>query len=357
MTPRSHSKLLLAAACFFASLALPGGQALHASVFEAITQEVQQVFDRASPAVVKIRSISGPAPLAGTAFFIDNQGTLLTAYAVVREAPKAWIEYQNQKLEARILGRDPRSGIALLKIDRTGTPFLPFGNSDDLKMASGLISVAYPFNLPLAPSFGFVTGFDVRYLNRFFSTTHIRANVQVTPGQIGGPILNSKGQVVGLLALAIQDGKECYILPVNSIARVAADIHQAGHARHGWVGVGVVEGQPLADGPKPVVVTNLFAETPAATSGIQPGDIVLKIGRREIHTPRDVLDASFFSKVGEKLPVVVLRDGQLRTFEITVAERKPLAPSAGMPMDPSDNLTIPFVTPQDQGPVQVRGTP
>lgn len=347
---RSNTSLLLALACGSSCLLAP---VAHSSVFEAITQEVQQVFDRAAPAVVKVRAISGPAPLAGTGFFIDDQGTLLTSYAVVREAPKAWIEYQNQKLEAKILGRDPRSGIALLKIDRTGTPYLRLGNSDELKMASGLISVAYPFNLPLAPSFGFVTGFDVRYLNRFFSTTHIRANVQVAPGQIGGPILNSQGKVVGILALAIQDGKECYILPVNSIVRVAADIHQTGHARHGWVGVGVVEGQPLGEGPVPVVVSNLFAETPAATSGLQPGDVVLKIGQREIHSPRDVLDASFFSKVGERLPVVVLRDGQRHTFEITVAERKPLAPSAGLPFDPSDNLTVPFVTPQDQGPVRV----
>jgi serine protease Do len=326
---------------------------LRASVFDAITQEVQQVFQQASPAVVKIRTISGSATLAGTAFFIDDQGTLLTAYAVVREAPKAWVEYQNQKIEAQIIGRDVRSGMALLKIDRTGTPHLTFGNSDDLRMASGLISVAYPFNLPLAPSFGFVTGFDVRYLNRFFATTHIRANVSVTPGQIGGPILNSKGQVVGLLTLAIQEGKECYILPINSVARVAADIHKTGKARHGWVGVGVVEGQPLGEGTKPVIVTNLFTETPAATSGIQPGDVVLKIGARTIQSPQDVLDASFFSSVGEKLPVVVMRDGQLRTFHLTVAERKPVSPSAGLPIDPSDNLTVPFVTPRDTAPVRV----
>lgn len=334
-------------------LVLQGAAVSQAGVFEAITQEVQQVFDRAAPAVVKIRSISGPAPLAGTAFFIDDQGTLLTAYAVVREAPKAWIEYQNQKLEARILGRDPRSGVALLKVDRHGTPHLSFGNSDQLKLASGLISVAYPFNLPLAPSFGFVTGFDVRYLNRFFSTTHIRANVQVSPGQIGGPVLNSQGQVIGLLVLAIQDGKECYILPVNSIARVVADIRQHGRAHHGWVGVGVVEGQPIHAGPRPVVVSNLFAETPAAASGIQPGDVVLKIGNRPIHSPRDVLDASFFSKVGEKIPVTVEREGKVLTYEITVAERKPLAPAAGLPVDPSDNLTVPFVTPQNQEPMRV----
>lgn len=351
MTPRWRSNGFIPLILALLLPALP--RSVPASVFEAITQEVQQVFDKASPAVVKVRAISGAAPLAGTAFFIDNQGTLLTSYAVVREAPKAWIEYQNQKLEARILGADARSGVALLKVEKTGTPFLPLGNSDEVKMATGLISVAYPFNLPLAPSFGFVTGFDVRYLNRFFATTHIRSNIPVAPGQIGGPVLNSRGQVVGLMVLAVQDGKECYVLPVNSAGRVVADLRKAGQARHGWVGVGVVEGQPLEGGPRPVVVSNLFQETPAASSGLQPGDVVLKIGTRDIRSPRDVLDASFFSSVGEKLPVVVLREGKTRTFQLTVAERKPMVPSAGMPVDPSDNLTLPFVTPADPGPQRV----
>jgi serine protease Do len=351
MTLRWRSKLRLIG--WTAAVVLAAPAAVPASVLEAITEEVQQVFERSSPAVVKVRAISGAAPLAGTGFFIDNQGTLLTSYAVVREAPKAWIEYQNQKLDARVLGTDMRSGVALLKVERTGTPYLSLGNSDEVKMAGGLISVAYPFNLPLAPSFGFVTGFDVRDLNRFFATTHIRSNLAVAPGQIGGPVLNSKGQVVGLLVLAVQEGKESYILPANSVSRVVADIRTDGRARHGWVGVSVVEGQPLQDGPRPIVVTNLSSETPAAGSGIEPGDVVLKIGKRSVQSPRDVLDASFFSAVGEKLPVVVVRNGKTRTFQITVAERKPLVPSAGLPLDPTDSLTLPFVTPGDVGPQRV----
>ncbi|MDX6766764.1 MAG: S1C family serine protease [Candidatus Methylacidiphilales bacterium] len=325
------------------------------NVFDAITEEVQLVFDRSVPAVVKIRSLSGATPLAGTGFFIDKDGTLLTAYAVVRESDRVWIEFNGQKLEASVLGRDARSGVALLRVDRKNTPYLPFGNSDDLRMASGLISVAYPLNLPIAPSFGFVTGFDVRYLNRFFSTTHIRANIPISPGQIGGPILNSRGQVVGLLAMAIQEGKECYILPVNSVVRIAADMHKNGKVRHGWVGVAVVEGQPLTEGTKPVVVSNLFPETPAATSGIMPGDVVLKIGNRNILTPRDVLDASFFSSVGQKLPVLVLRNNEQKTFTITVAERRSPV-SAGLVMEPQDNFIAPFVTPQGRGPQRVHST-
>ncbi len=327
------------------------------SIFDAITSEVQQVFDQASPAVVRVRAVGGAYPLAGTGFFIDDQGTVLTSYAVIRESEHVWVDYLDQKEPATVLGRDARSGVALLRIQRTDTPHLRFGNSDDVRMASGLISVAYPFNLPAAPSFGFVTGFDVRYLNRFFATTHIRANINVSPGQIGGPILNSRGRVLGLLVMAIQDGKECYILPVNSVARIAADIHQSGTARHGWVGVGVVEGQADPVGVRPVIVSNLFDQTPAAASGLQPGDVVLRIGDRDIRSPRDVLDASFYSRIGEQIPVQVRRDDEIKTFTFTVTERQTAAPGAGLVPDSSDNLIIPFVSPESRRnePVRVRG--
>ncbi|NJK93436.1 MAG: serine protease [Blastochloris sp.] len=281
------------------------------------------MFDQASPAIIRIAAITGVSPLAGTGFFIDGQGTILTAYDVIRDAPKAWVEYKGEKLEARILGRDARSGVALLKIDKKNTPFLKMGDSDQVKVAGGLISVAYPYNLPLTPSFGFVKGLEVRYLNRFFATTHIRADVPVSPGQIGGPLLNSKAEVVGLLVLGIQDGKEIYCLPINSAQRIREDLVKYGQARHGWVGVGVVEGEPEVErgGIRPVLVSHFYEETPAMKSGIIKGDRVMMIGKRVVNQPADILDAAFFSRVGELLPVKVMRQGKEQSFLVKVGER------------------------------------
>ncbi len=321
---------------------------VHATgVFDSISSEVNTIFQNSSPAVVKVRTISGSSPLAGTGFFINDSGVILTSYAVVRDSEKAWIEYQDRKLTADIIGKDPRSGVALLKVDEKGTPFLKLGDSSELKMASGLVSVAFPYNLPVAPAFGFVTGFDVRYLNRFFATTHIRANVPVSPGQIGGPLLNTKGEVVGLMVLAVQEGKECYALPANSASRIIGDIMENGKAKHGWVGVGVIEGKKAEIGvQKSVIISNLYRGTPAAKSGLEPGDIVKKIGDKDIMAPSDILDAAFFSTVGKPIPVEVIRNGEKMVFSLPIVER----PQEQRPVDSliapgKDTLIAPMITP------------
>jgi serine protease Do len=354
MTRLSHSKVNIRSLVFvlqsflLASFTVPTLKA-QTSVFDAITSEVQSVFEKTSPAVVRVAAITGVSPLAGTAFFIDDKGTLLTAYDVIRDAPKAWVEYRGEKLEATILGRDARSGVALLKIDRKNTPFLKLGNSDQVKVAAGLISIAYPYNLPLTPSFGFVTGLDVRYLNRFFATTHIRASVPVSPGQIGGPLLNSKAEVVGLLVLGIQDGKEIYCLPINSALRITDDIQRLGEVRHGWVGVGVVEGSPemKSGGVRPVLVSHFYEETPAMKSGILKGDRVVMIDNRAVSSPADILDASFFARVGTSIPVKVLRNGKEMAYTIKVNPRPESSPliDRKIVIDGPDTLNIPFVSP------------
>ncbi|MBX2825411.1 MAG: S1C family serine protease [Gammaproteobacteria bacterium] len=321
-----------------------------AGVFDSISEEVNRIFKDSSPAIVKVRTISGSNPLAGTGFFINDSGLILTSYAVVRDSQKAWIEYEERKLTAEVLGKDPRSGVALLKVNETDTPFLKLGDSSEVKMASGLVSVAYPYNLPVAPAFGFVTGFDVRYLNRFFATTHIRASVKVSPGQIGGPLINTKGDVVGLMVLAVLDGKECYALPANSASRIIDDILENGKARHGWVGVGVIESKKSeSDLHKSVIVSNLYRDTPAAQSGLEPGDVVRKIGDQVITTPSDILDAAFFSTVGKPVPVEVIRNGEKMVFSLPIVER----PEQQRPVDSlikpgKDTMIAPFVSPEEQ---------
>ncbi|MFZ5806645.1 MAG: S1C family serine protease [Verrucomicrobiota bacterium] len=310
---------------------------LHAEpgAFDAVSEEVNKVFQATAPSVVKVRSVNAVEPLAGTGFFIDAKGTILTSSAIIGEDYKVVVEYQGKKVDALVLSRDPRSGVALLRIEAESTPFLGLGNSDELKVASQIVSVAHPYNLPASPSLGMVTGFDVQYLDRFFATTHIRANLNVSPGQIGGPLLNAQGKVVGMLIMAIDDGKFCYALPSNAAGKVIKDMSEYGMARHGWVGVGVV--QDTSGKGNIVKVSTLFDGTPAKNSGIESGDRVLKIGNREIHQPSDILDAAFFSKIGEKLPVLVERNGKTKVYHIEVRERpaqsKPVQPIPATPVD------------------------
>ena len=93
---------------------------------------------------------------------------------------------------------DLRSGIALLKVD-AATPFLPIGKSAELGLATPVVAIGYPLDLPESPSFGMIAGFDRKYLGRYFSTTHLRINLPTQRGEAGAPLLNFQGEVVGIL--------------------------------------------------------------------------------------------------------------------------------------------------------------
>ena len=298
-----------------------GSGSATSGVFDKIAAEVSHVYEQAAPAVVRVRATDGNAQLAGTGFFVDEQGTILTAYAVVGQAKEATVEVGGRGFPAKILGRDPRSGVALLRVKAGQTPYLLLGESAGLRPASAVVSVAFPYDLKAEPTFGLVAGFDVKYLTRFFATTHIRANLPIKPGQIGGPLLDSQGQVVGVLMLEIDEGKACYALPVEAAAKVAADVERFGEPKHGWLGVGVMPDRSRQDRGAPVFVDRLYKGTPAERSGLKAGDEVIAIGGRPVREPSDVLDSAFFANVGQKVPVKVRRNGKEETFTITVAAR------------------------------------
>jgi serine protease Do len=314
-------------------------------VFDQIAAEVSGVYEQAVPTVVRLRATDGAEQLAGTGFFIDGQGTILTAYAVVGQADSVSVDVNGKTFTAKILGRDPRSGVAVLKIPATQTPHLAFGEGMRLRPASAVVSVAFPYDLKAEPTFGFVAGFDVKYLTRFFATTHLRANLPIKPGQIGGPLLDSQGKVVGVLMLEIDEGKACYALPIEAASKVAADIQRYGQPRHGWMGVGVMPDRSRPERGAPVFVDRLYKGTPAEKSGLKMGDEVISIGGRPVHEPSDILDAAFFSEVGGKVSVRVKRDGKEQIFTITVSAR----PESSRIVEPAPLFPNPSGGPASQG--------
>ena len=314
-------------------------------VFDQIAAEVSGVYEQAAPTVVRLRATDGSEQLAGTGFFIDGQGTILTAYAVVGQAESVSVDVNGRTFPAKILGRDPRSGVAVLKINANQTPHLPLGEGMRLRPASAVVSVAFPYDLKAEPTFGFVAGFDVKYLTRFFATTHLRANLPIKPGQIGGPLLDSQGKVVGVLMLEIDEGKACYALPIEAAAKVASDIQKYGEPRHGWMGVGVMPDRSRPERGAPVFVDRLYKGTPAEKSGLKMGDEVISIGNRPVREPSDILDAAFFSEVGGKVPVKVKRDGKEQIFTITVSAR----PDSSRIVEPAPLFPNPSGGPANQG--------
>ncbi|MDZ4815376.1 MAG: S1C family serine protease [Verrucomicrobiota bacterium] len=318
----------------FALAAFAQPCAAQKSVFEQVGQEVTSVFEKTKSSIVKVKSttVKGVTDLnavpdqsirEASGFYIDANGLLVTVAGITKGSEKIWVEYANQKTEATLVGVDHRSGIALLRINGK-SPSLELGTSDKLSVGAAVIAVGFSYNLPSSPSFGFVSGFDSQYKNSFFVTTHIRANVQISPGQAGGPLLSPDGKVVGMLVAGLEEGRIAYSLPVNAIKKIRDDmLANNGNAQHAWVGIGVVEETK----PTPSVrIDKIYSGTPAEKSELHEGDVLIKIGNQDIRTPVDVVDASFYAKVGEPLKITVLRDGKPMDISMTLIPRPPTTP-------------------------------
>jgi S1-C subfamily serine protease len=321
-------RIFVPAAAFVRSLASLGMTALilcsGASLVYAqeqsatsVSHQVREIFERSAKAVVKIHGVDEHSEISGTGFFIDPTGTLYTAYTVGGEAENFTIEFNGKKYPARQLLADIRSGTAMLKID-TVTPALAIGKSEELEVATPVVSIGYPLDLPETPNFGMVAGLDHKYLGRYFSTTHLRLNLPTQRGEAGAPLLNMKGEVVGIVVSSLENNSACYAVPIEAAEKIRGDFVRFGEARHGWVGINVSEAPTEVEGSR-AEMTQMMEGTPSANCGIKPGDILLQVGRKKVTQPEDVLDASFFITAGDTVPITVIRGNRRLTFSVRAA--------------------------------------
>ena len=283
--------------------------------------------------MVKIRGTDQHGDLSGTGFFIDPAGTLYTAFSVGGDTENLTVEFDGKTYPARVMMADLRSGIAILKAD-IATPALPIGKSETLEVATPVMAIGYPLDLPSTPSFGMVAGFDRKFLDRYFCTTHVRVNLPTQRGEAGAPLLNFKGEVIGILVAQIENGSACYALPIDAAEKIRNDFIRFGEARHGWIGINVAQAEQPVEGST-AKMTEIMKDTPAFGSGAQTGDVLLQVGKTKVRQPEDVIDASFFITAGDTVPITVMRGNEKKTFEIQAdfhpaSHHAPLLASPGL---------------------------
>ena len=316
----------------------------------AVSHQVKEIFNRAARAVVKIHGVDEHSPICGTGFFIDPTGTLYTAYTVGGEAEDFTIEFNGKRYPARQLVKDLRSGIAMLKID-AATPALTVGKSEEMEVATPVIAIGYPLDLPETPNFGMIAGLDRKYLGQYFSTVHLRANVPTQRGEAGSPLVNMKGEVVGIVVAGIENNSACYAVPIEAAEKIRSDFVRFGEVRDGWIGVSqVLEAPQPAEGSR-VEITQVVDGTPAANSGIKRGDVLLQLGQRKIAKPEDVINASFYVTAGDVVPVTVMRGNQKLSFSVR-ADLHPDShrgnPLIASPVSPRTNQAMPLSLGSDE---------
>jgi serine protease Do len=329
----SNRLALGVAAC---CLLLPTAGLRAGSLLETIDSEVSAIYEKSKDAIFKVHAESLPffSPMAvspthrvGTGFFIDGEGRFVTAGTLVENATTCWIDWHGQRVNARVLGLDPNTNLALLQVDpgkclsgSSPSPSLNIGNADGLRVGSMVVTIGFPYDLPSAPSVGFVTGLDIKCGTRVFPVSYVRASCALRPGQGGGPMFNVRGEVVGII-VAVPSDDQCFALPIGAVQKICADLAQHGQPQSAYVGLSVTERQTTNDAGWQVIIQEVASNSPAAIAGFREADVLLRICTNEIRRSADVLNKMFYLRCRETVKMTVLRDGATQEVDVVIGQR------------------------------------
>lgn len=323
------------------------GVAEKPSLLESVSNEVQGLFARSRDAIVRIEAEDDNGMVAGTGFFIEPNGILITSYSVAGESEEIHAVQGTERIPLKRLIADQRSGIAILKAEiEKPTSFLRLGKAHRIGIGGMVIAIGYPLEFPLSPSFGVVAGFEMGHGGRFFAARHLRATAAVQRGQGGAPLLNSKGEVVGVIISTLENNMGLFALPGEAAEKVYHDFLHFGRIRQGWLGVDVRQTDAPEHGSS-ARVRNLRQTGPGHAGGLRPGDVLLQVGEWKITTPEDVLNASFYVTPDEPVDVQVSRAGKQLSLKITPGE----SPTGKGPTPNGEDL----MAPENSG-LQIGGT-
>jgi serine protease Do len=247
-----------------------------------------------------------------------------------RAAGHSVIRPSGTKLEAKIVGIDRDSDLAVLKVDRTGLPFLRFGDSEELRQGQLVLAFGNPLGLSNSVTMGVVSSI-ARQIKPDDPMIYIQTDAPINPGNSGGPLLDADGRVVGIntFILSQSGGSEGigFAIPSNIVHSVVDQIRKDGHVHRGEIGVYSQSITPsLAAGlglPRDwgVVLADVEPDSPAEEAGLKIGDVVLTLNTKIMENARQLAVNLYRRPVGEKVTLAVLRGGQKLSFDVPVIER------------------------------------
>ena len=264
----------------------------------------------------------------GSGFIIDRKGYIVTNYHVIDGADEIKVKmYNDKEYAAKVVGGDPKTDLALIKIDAKGLVPLKLGNSDDLKVGTWVVAIGSPFGLEQTVTAGIVSA-KGRILGSGPYDDFIQTDASINPGNSGGPLLNMDGEVIGINTAIIKSGQGIgFAIPSDLARGIVKQLKDSGSVTRGWLGVAIQNVTPeLAQyyGIKATggaLVAQVYDDNPAQKGGIKPGDIIVKVNDVEIKSSHDLSSAIAGFGVGEKVVVTYIRDGQTRESTVTLDRR------------------------------------
>ncbi len=310
------------------------------------------------------KSITREATSRGSGFIISPDGRILTNAHVVDGADEIIVKLaDNTEKKARVLGVDKASDVALLKIDATGLPAVTLGDSSRLEVGDWVLAIGSPFGLEHTATQGIVSALG-RSLPDGNYVPFIQTDVAVNPGNSGGPLLNTRGEVVGINSqIYSRSGGYMglsFAIPINTASSVEQQLAANGVVERGWLGVGIqgMNGE-LATSfglktPAGALVGKVDADGPADKAGLKPGDVILAYDGRAIDNSADLPPLVGATKPDTRVSMQVWRDHASRDLTVTVGKLKTpdderLASNAGDGGSPGAlNVQVSPLTPEQR---------
>jgi serine protease Do len=265
---------------------------------------------------------------AGSGFIIESDGYIITNHHVVDGADEIIIRMADRReFEAELVGSDPLSDVALLKVDASGLPTLKLGDSEKLRPGEWVVAIGSPFNFDQSVTAGIVSA-KGRSTNQQQYVPFIQTDVAINRGNSGGPLLNLDGEVVGINSWILSSGGGymglSFSIPIETATNAVAQLREHGKVSRGLLGVqvGAVDREmaEALDLERPIgaLVTTVNEGSAAEKAGIEPGDVILEFDGESVEVWSDLPPIVGANPPGTEADVVVSRNGNRKTFEVTL---------------------------------------
>ncbi len=290
----------------------------------------------------------------GSGFVMSREGYILTNNHVVEDADQIKVKLANGKeYDGKVAGRDPKTDLALVKVEGSSDLHpLQLGNSDDLTVGSWVVAIGSPFGLEQTVTAGIVSA-KGRVIGSGPYDNFIQTDASINPGNSGGPLINMKGEVIGINTAIIASGQGIgFAIPINMAKEIVPQLQEKGHVTRGWLGVSIQEVTPaLAKSfdlkeKKGALVAQVFSGSPAEKAGIEKGDLIVEFDGKEVADSKDLPRMVASTPVGKSVSIKLWRNGKVLDRQVKVGEMQEKVEMTKAPSQKSLGITVQNLTPE-----------
>ena len=301
------------------------------SMFEGLPPGMERFFEQFGP----FQGRQGPRTrnALGSGFIISSDGYIVTNNHVVEGADKIYVNLEGDSskahsLEARLIGRDPETDIALLKVDSDKSlPVLPFGDSDRLEVGEWVVAIGNPFGLSTTVTAGILSA-KGRDIHSGPFDNFLQTDASINPGNSGGPLINMDGEVIGINTAIVASGQGIgFAIPSNLAMKIVDELKEGKKVSRGWLGVAIQdvdENVAKALGLKDAqgaLIGSVTKGEPADKGGLKAGDVIIRVGKNSVKDSAELLRRVAELKPGTEVSVTVMRNGKELRKTVVLGER------------------------------------